>query len=184
MHTDNPAPVCTTPVVSHVTVTQTGYTVSFTDSSTDPSENSNLDAVTVNWGDGATAVGVPGGVFSHTYTGRARNVSIVHMVRSACNSQLVSKETLTANVPLRFNVTGTVYQSDNATAITNVYVYLKQSNHAKQVKKSTDGTFSFTNVMPGSYTIHVYKSGVTFGADVPVTVTSGNVVQNVSAITP
>jgi Carboxypeptidase regulatory-like domain/Doubled CXXCH motif (Paired_CXXCH_1) len=178
-------PVGTTPVVSHGTPTQTGYTVSFTDSSTDSGDTSNQDAVTVNWGDGTTDTGFRGGVFSHTFTGRARNVSIVHMVRNSVNSNLYAKETLKLNVPVKYNVTGTVLQSDGLTAITSATVVLRVNGHTRQMTTSNgSGAFTFTNVLPGSYAIHVYKSGVTFGADVPVTVTTANVPQNVTAITP
>jgi hypothetical protein len=96
----------------------------------------------------------------------------------------VAKERIVASVPVRFNITGTVYQSNGTTAIPAAYVYLKQANHTKQAKKATNGSFTFTNVLPGSYTIHVYKSGVTFGADVPVTVTNAAVVQDVNATNP
>ncbi len=185
MHKDHPAPAGTTPVVSHGTVTQTGYVVSFTDSSTDTGDNGIWDDVSVNWGDGASDTGLRGGVFTHIYTGRVRSISIVHKVSNSVDSNLYAKETLRLIVPMRYNVSGTVYQSNGTTAITNAYVYLKQSNHTRKIVKS-DGTgaFTFTNLIPGSYTIHVYKSGVTFGPDAAVTVTSGDVTQNAAAITP
>jgi predicted secreted protein len=107
------------------------------------------------------------------------------MVRDSVDSTKVSKETLKLTVPVRYKITNTVLPSDGLTAITGASVYLKQSNHARQIVKS-DGTgaFSFTNVLPGSYTIFVYKSGVTFGAAVPVTVTSADAAQNIKAIAP
>jgi Polysaccharide lyase family 4, domain II len=183
MHIDHPAPAGTTPVISHGTVTQTGYLVSFTDSSTDTGDKALFDAVTVNWGDGATDTGVRGGVFTHTYTGRARNVSIVHMARNYVDSDLYAKESISLTVPVRYTVSGTVYQSNGTTAITNASVYLKQNNHTTKIVNAATGSFTFTNVLPGSYTIHVYKSGVTFGADALVSVSS-NTTQNIKAITP
>ena len=113
-----------------------------------------------------------------------RSYSIVHTVRDSVQNTLVSKEYIKVTVPMRYNVTGTVLQSDGLTAVANSYVYLKQGGHTRKIVKSADGTFSFSNVLPGAYTIHVYKSGVTFGADVAVSVVSANVAQNVTATNP
>ena len=163
-------------------MTQTGSTVSFTDTSTDDDDTNNQDVVTVNWGDALSTItdtaaqistGHRGGTFTHTYSGtRVRSYAIVHTVRDAVDPKLVSKESIKVAVPMRYNVTGTVP--------TGAYVYLKQAGHTRQIKKATTGTFTFTNVLPGTYTLHTYKSGSSF-TDVGITVTGANVTQNIVA---
>ena len=134
-----------TPSAAHAGVTQTGYQVSFTDTSSDADDTSNLDAVTVNWGDGSTDAGVRGGSFTHTYSGsRVRSYAIVHVIRDSVDTKTFSKESIRVTVPMRYNVTG-------ATS-TNAYVYLKQGGHTRKIMKATDGAHSISRMFSRALT--------------------------------
>jgi hypothetical protein len=169
--------------VSHSTPALTGWTVSFTDQSSDP--NGTTDAVIVNWGDGMIDNGVAGGVFTHTYSNlRARNYIITHMVIDPLNPRLLVIEKFSVNVPQRYMVSGMVTNSTGA-PMGGAYVYLKQNGHTKQYKKTaSNGLYSFLNVLPGDYTVHVYKFGTAFGADASITNLGSNQTLTITATNP
>jgi Carboxypeptidase regulatory-like domain len=176
--------VTATPVVSKGMVTVTGWAVSFTDASTDP--DGTTDAVTVNWGDGNIDLGVMGGTFTHTYSNlRARNYIITHVVTDPVNPRLISKEAFSVNVPTRYTISGLVTTS-TGTPMGSAYVFLKQNGHTKQYKKTAvNGSYSFSGVLPGDYTIHVFKFGTTYGADAAIIGLSSNLTMStIKSITP
>jgi Carboxypeptidase regulatory-like domain/Doubled CXXCH motif (Paired_CXXCH_1) len=174
-----------TPVVSKGTMTATGYQVSFTDTSTNG--DGSTANVSVNWGDGTYDIGVMGGTFTHTYSNlRARSYVINHMAISPGNPRLVSHpiDSFSVNVPQRYTVSGIVTTS-TGTPMGSAYVFLKQSGHTKQYKKTlANGLFTFPNVLPGDYTVHVFKFGTTFGADATIPGLSSNQSLTISSTTP
>jgi hypothetical protein len=133
------------------------YTVTFTDNSSAGS------SIKVNWGDGNVVIGNQGNTFTHTYASRTRTYSIVHTATNAEGSS--SGEVFQVPVPVKFTVSGS--------AVAGARLYLKKSGHTlKIVTAAPDGSFSFSNVVPGDYTITAYKSGSSFSnpaATVPVT---------------
>jgi hypothetical protein len=158
-----------TPVVSHTAPVVTGWSVSFTDTSTCADGAPNI---IVNWGDGSpSATGAQGSTFTHAYaTTRVRSYTISQVAQDPANSRLSAITRFAVNVPQRYTVSGIVTTS-TGTPIPNGYVYLKDqvTGHiAKYMRTLSNGTFNFTGVLPdvNGYKVHVYKFGVTFGADV------------------
>jgi hypothetical protein len=177
-----------TPVVSHTLPVVAGWSVSFTDTSTCADGAPNI---IVNWGDGSlTSTGVAGSTFSHTYAStRMRNYTVSQVAKDPANSRLSAGVSFSVNVPQRYMITGIVTQSNGTTPIANAYVYLKQqvSGHTvKYMRTLANGSFNFTGVLPGDYKLHVYKFGVTFGADalVPGGLLITNPTVNISSTKP
>jgi hypothetical protein len=140
--------------------TLSNYTVSFTDASTDPVLNSpnGITSVTVNWGDGTGNSQAAGTVFTHTYA-TASTYKILHTATDA--ARLSASETRTLAVPQKFGLSGTV--SHAAGPFPGVLMILKYNGNTKATKTTAaDGTYSFTNVLPGAYVVQPYKSGYTF----------------------
>lgn len=148
------------PVVSHAAPSVNLYTVSFTDASTDD-DVLPVNAISVNWGDGIVTPGNKGQTFSHIYASRSRTYTIVHTVTDA--GVLSAGEHFTVSVPTKYMVSGVVTLKDGTTPLGSVSLALKYNGHTRAVRKSAaNGTFSFTNVLPGSYTIRPYKRGNAF----------------------
>ncbi len=189
-------PTSVAPVVGHGAVTLTGWTVSFTDTSTDA--DGTTDPVTVNWGDGVVSTGVAGGTFTHDYSRiwtkdvngnfvdsganpnpRPRSYSITHVVTDFVKASLISRESIKVNVPQRFTVSGIVTAADGTTPLPGSTIALKLNGHTVNFAKGS--SFNFTNVLPGGpYTIKVYKFKYTF-SDVTIPTLSTNVSVTISA---
>ncbi len=138
------------------------YTVSFTDASTDPASNSpnGITVNTVAWGDGGSSSGAVGSVFTHTYT-LARSYTITHSVTDAAG--LSASEKLTVTVPQKFSIAGTVTHGTPATPLSGVTMILKLNGTTKATTTTAaDGTYSFANQSPATYTVQPYKSGTVF----------------------
>ena len=124
------------------------YTVSFTDAST------NATTVKVNWGDGNVEDKAAGSAFTHTYS-RARNYTILH-VASGAGAQF-SSEQFSVTVPMKFTVDGSVAAGTTLS--------LRKNGRTVKALKASDtsgGSYEFTDVLPGDYTIVAYKRGVAF----------------------
>ncbi len=187
MHSTTPLsqPTASTPVVSKGTVTVTAWTVSFADAST--SGDGTTPNVNVNWGDGNYDLGVAGGTFTHTYAStRARSYTINHVAISSVNPRLTSTaDRFSVNVPQRYTISGIVTTSTGTTPMANAYVFLKAGTRTVQYKKTvSNGLFTFPSVLPGDYTVHVYKFGTTFGADAVISGLSSDQSLTISSITP
>jgi hypothetical protein len=144
---------------------QTGFTVSFTDASTDAETAQASLAVTVKWGDGAASTGSGGGLFSHTYS-TAGTFPIFYTVQDA--GGLFNSTTTSVTVPVRYSISGGVYESDLGTPIVGANVYLKQNGITKALQQTVDGTYNFTNINPGTYQVQAYKTGMVFDGDLGV----------------
>ncbi len=141
----------------------TGSTVTLTDSSTSGS------SVSINWGDGTgLSTGSAGGVFTHTYT--TNNTFTI--VDTATVSGISATSSQKVTVPAKYAVSGTVTNLAG-TPLSAASLTLKLSGVTKGITSTNaSGAFTFTNVVPGTYTITVTKSGYTFAnpaATVPVT---------------
>ena len=148
-------PVMTTaPTALNGPATTNGWTVSFTDRSTfDSNATAAFKIVTVNWGDGSAGVITAGTATSHTYSNsRVRSYTVTQTVTDTVHP--VSRTTFKVSVPQKYTVSGTT--------VAGARVYLKLNGHIRQSTVATVGAFSFSNVLPGSYTIRVYKVGSSF----------------------
>lgn len=183
------------------TVTVSGYTVTVTDYSTDPDYNtcdrSGPGSVRVQWG----ASGVPdteisvdltdtrpavGRSVSRTYSTSGTYV-IRHAVRDNDPSAYIYSDNVSVTVPARYSVSGKVTRSNGTTPISGVLLYLKSSSKTFSASTKTDGTYTFTNVVPDTYYITASKAGYTFSnpAVTGVVVASGDVTGvNFRSITP
>jgi predicted phage tail protein len=71
---------------------------------------------------------------------------------------------------VKYSVSGTVSTGAGTS------LYLKKNGNTIKSKITTDGTFTFNNVMPGNYTITAYKLGSSFSKPAAsVSVTNANV---------
>src|SRR5208283_5925003 len=130
-------------------------------------------SISINWGDGSTAsTGSAGGIFTHTYSSN----NTYTIVASATLQGLVASQNLQAIVPTKYTVGGTVTNLAG-TPLSGVSLQLKLNGVAKAAATTaSNGTYSFINVVAGTYTITATKSGYTFASPAAtVTVTSGNV---------
>ena len=141
-------------------------TVTLVDSSTSGS------SISIKWGDGSTSTGSAGGTFTHTYSSN----NTYTIVASATLQGLVASQNLQAIVPTKYTVGGTVTNLAG-TPLSGVSLQLKLNGVAKAAATTaSNGTYSFINVVAGTYTITATKSGYTFASPAAtVTVTSGNV---------
>jgi mono/diheme cytochrome c family protein len=179
-----PVRLNTAPLVSHGTVTISGYTVSFLDTSTDDAPLP-ANAVTVNWRDGGISTQNAGTIFTHTYATSGTR-SIIHTVTdsgdAAGNNKLSATETISATVPQKFTVSGAVTDSAGA-PISGASVSLKLSSSGGiQATTTTDaaGHYSFTNVNPNTYFITVFKTGYGTVNTAPFTVSTEDVTVNIT----
>ncbi len=102
---ENTTPPTTPPVAGHTAPTITGYTVSFTDTSTVSSTGGDASqSVSVNWGDGTVVKGALGATFTHTYpTGVLRSYYIAQVVTDPVTSTLKSTvNSIKVNIPQRY----------------------------------------------------------------------------------
>jgi hypothetical protein len=142
--------------------TSANYTVSFTDASADAAGNSpsGISSNLVNWGDGSATLCTTGGVCTHTYAA-ASTFTIRHTVTNAAG--LSATESRTMAVPQKFIIGGAVTHGDPATGLQGATMILKFNNTTKAVKTTAaDGSFSFGNLLPGTYVVQPYKSGTVF----------------------
>jgi hypothetical protein len=167
----NSSPTSTSalPTVGHTAPVVTSWSVSFTDTTTDP--DGTKDVVTVNWGDGsAISTGVAGDTFTHNYqsavdslgnpiTPRARFYTIYQRAIDPINPRSVSKTTTSSFrvfVPERLQLVTSVTDT-TGNAINGVRISIKKDGHTVKSALATGNTATFTNLLPGSYSIKAYK---------------------------
>ena len=144
------------------TASGSNYTISFTDASTDPAQNNprGITSDTVSWGDGSSSSGAVGSLFTHTYALNG-TFPIVHTVVNAAG--LNSSERLTVTVPQKFSIGGTVTHGGSGLAISGVTMILKLNGTTKATATTgSSGSYTFSNLLPGSYVVQPYKSGTVF----------------------
>ena len=146
------------PTIGRTGMTLNGYTLSFTDASQVFSSRSTVTApVSVNWGDGAVNTGATGAFFSHAYAnGVIKTYYITHVVTDPVNPSLVTKATFSVNVPQRYTLV-TVVTNSAGGAINGAQITLKKNGLAVQSAKPAGNVATFTNVLPGIYTVTAYK---------------------------
>jgi hypothetical protein len=174
-----------TPPVPSMTITKSGWTVTVTDNSTDAEDAQSALGVTVDWGSGSPSTGSGGSTLTKTYT-VAGNYVIKHKVKDTAGAATWSANT-SVSVPVKYTVSGKVTRSNGTTAIAGVILYLKSATKTYAASSRTDGTYTFSNVAPGTYDVIAIKAGYTFASPAlsGVVVTSANVTGiNISSLTP
>jgi hypothetical protein len=147
------------------------WTMTVTDTSTDdgpdadalPGDGNASLKLTVSWGDSSTnspATGA-GAVFSHLYANPG-SYTVTETVTDSALQPAPAPATCAATAAY-FTLSGTVYRSNGTTAVTYATVQLYKGAALQQSKSTAaTGTFSFTNLKPGTYSLRVVKSGYTF----------------------
>ncbi|MGO9379674.1 MAG: PKD domain-containing protein [Dissulfurispiraceae bacterium] len=157
------------PPTDNASVTINNLTVTLTDSSTLGS------SITVNWGDGsAVSTGSAGGIFTHTYA----SASTYTIVDTATIQGLSASTKLPVTVPPKYTVSGVVTNLAGTVPLSSVSLSLKLNGVTKAITSTgSNGSYTFINVVPGTYTVTASKSGYMFAnpADT-VTVTTGNLI--------
>jgi hypothetical protein len=149
-------------------MTQSAYTVNFTDASTDAETAQTALSVTVNWGDGTISTGPGGSAFSHTY-GRAMTYNIIQTVS---DGTLFANASVKKSVPVKYSITGDVSGGGSSGS---VYLsLLKNGRRVKFTKRTGDGAYSFTNVLPGTYQVRAYKYKYNVVTTTDIVVTSAD----------
>jgi len=147
--------------------------------------------VKATWGDGytttATQSGAGAGSQSHTYLNAGTYTVTVTATDSGVNGENVTIGTATASATIAsISVSGKVTMSDGTTPLSSVSLSLQLGGLTKKTATTAaDGTYAFTNVAPGSYTVAASKSGYTF-TPLSVTVldtniTNANIAANAAA---
>ena len=74
--------------------------------------------------------------------------------------------------PLTSGISGTIYDVSTGRAVSGASVSLYYGSKYRAAVTSTDGTYSFANIIPGSYSLMVTKAGYDYAAlQAPNTVT-------------
>ncbi len=144
-------------------LTVSGWTVSFNDNSSDPDGPLPANAVTVSWGDGAMESKNAGSPFSHTYSTAA-----TYIVKQTVTDSggLVSRWQYTSGpltgqdakvtVPastIKYSIGGTITDTGGM-AVAGATVSLKKNGVTqKTATTAAGGTYSFTNLDSGTYTV-------------------------------
>jgi predicted CXXCH cytochrome family protein len=152
-----PTAIKAAPVVS-------GMSVQITDQSTDNEDAQSALAVTVLCGNSTVATGAGGTTLTCNYT-TAGSYTIRHSVKDT-GGLGNSSANVTVSVggsASRQTVSGTLTKQDGS-PVSGGTLYLQVGTQAKYVavSQATTGNFTFTNVLPGTYTIRVIKGGLTF----------------------
>jgi hypothetical protein len=173
------------PVVDDI-ISVSWDTVTLTDLSVDPDYNtcghSGNGRITVNWygtglvdaRDVALTDTPSNAVFTRSFPGFSGTIKVIHTVRDNGGSE-VSKVT-NIIVPQKFTVEVTTLP-----ALSGVTLILKQNGQTKGLgTTNASGTYTFSNLNPGTYQVQALKSGYVFDGDSalggnqnPVTVTLG-----------
>jgi hypothetical protein len=154
-----------TPPTPAETVTVAGWVVTIVDSSSDNESAQPALNVTVGCGSGgvvAPSATQPGGsTFTCTYT-TAGTRYITHKAVDPDGASAMSANT-SVYVPTKYTVKGTVTRSNGTTPIYGVILYLNNGvKNTNATSSKSDGTFTFTGVVPGTYSVKALKSGYTF----------------------
>jgi len=186
-----PVPKNTPPVASSL-VSKSGWDVIVEDTSQDAEDAPGAMTVTVDCGAPQHPIPNPniltghdGDIFTCTYT-YAGSYVIRHKVKDSLG--LAAFSNAPVYVPVKYTVEGTITRSDGTTPIYGVILYLNNGTRNTNATSSrSDGTFRFTNVVPGNYSVRALKAGYTFANPVisGIVVSNGNVTgQDFSSIAP
>jgi hypothetical protein len=147
--------------------------------------------VKTTWGDGyiTTASGIASGASStsHTYANAGTYTVTVTATDTGVNGAHVTTGTANTVVTIAqgsYTISGKVTRADGVTPVSSASVTLKQNGVTKKlVYTNSSGDYTMTSVAPGTYTMTVAKSGLTFANPAAtLTVTSSNVVQNIRSL--
>jgi hypothetical protein len=154
-----------TPPTPSANVSVAGWVVTIVDSSSD-AESAQVDLdVTVGCGSGGvvapSATQAGGSTFTCTYT-TAGTRYITHKAVDPDGATGMSANT-SVYVPTKYTVKGKVTKVDGTTPIYGVILYLNNGiKNTNSTSSKSDGTFTFTGVVPGTYSVKALKSGYTF----------------------
>ena len=168
-----PTAVKLPPVVS-------GMTVTVSDRSYDAEDAPGMMTVTVNCGNGTVKTGPDNTDLVCTYS-TAGSYTVRHSVTDTEGLSSSSANVAVTIAAPRFTVSGKLTKQDGTPiAGGTLYLQLAGVNKYVAVSAATTGNFTFTNVLPDTYTVRAIKTGYTFTTPAesipsPVVVGSSNV---------
>jgi hypothetical protein len=145
------------------------WTMTVVDSSSDdgpdadalPPDGNATTQISINWGDGSTqSFGGVGGTFNHVYPLPGAFTVTQKAVDNIL--QFVTKDCATQATPAYFTISGTVTSKTGTPLGSASVTLMKGSTPVKVVYSAANGTFSFTNLKPGTYNLKVLRAGYTF----------------------
>ncbi|MFZ2199009.1 MAG: DUF2012 domain-containing protein [Thermodesulfovibrionales bacterium] len=166
--------------VAVMTYTQVGSNVTVHDASTDAQDPVGTMDVTVSCGNGTVKTGKDHADFLCSYSTAGTYYIRQNVMDSGGLGASSGPYPVTISSLTRYIVSGTLTKQ-GGTPIAGATLYLQVGTSSKYVAVSkTDGTFTFTNVASGSYTVKAIKSGLTFtnpaeSVPSPIIVESSNV---------
>jgi PKD repeat protein len=162
IHQITAANMNTAPVAAKLAPVISGMTVTISDRSTDAEDPPGAMTVTVLCGNSTTVIGPDNSDLVCEYT-TAGTYTIRHSVKDTGGLGSSSANvSVTVGSTSKYTVSGTITRQDGS-PISGATLYLQIGTQAKYVATSaTNGTFTFTNVLAGTYTIRAVKTGLTF----------------------
>jgi hypothetical protein len=167
------------------TMTQTGWAVAITNTSTDDAGVGAL-AVTINCGalqnGSATPYRVTGtgaGPFTcnYDYLKQRPGSYVIRMtVRDA--EGLASSINIPVTVPVKYSVSGSVMRVNGTTPVAGASVRLKKGAQVvKMALTNALGAYTLTGIAPDSYTVEAVKSGLIFSSTPAAVVINANITE-------
>jgi PKD repeat protein len=168
-----------TPPVPAATMTQSGWNVAITNTSTDAQTATSALGVFIQCGYSAgtpsapvTVSGTGAGPFTCAYTTAGSYVIRMTVTDTAGAKRSIN---IAASVPVKYSVGGSVMRLDGATPVAGASIRLKLGTQVvKMTTTNALGAYTLQNVLPGSYTVQAVKSGLGFSSTPAAVVTNAN----------
>ncbi|MGC2062987.1 MAG: LamG-like jellyroll fold domain-containing protein [Thermodesulfovibrionales bacterium] len=156
------------------TITQSGWTVTVIDNSTDLETAQSALEVTIDWGNGSTSTGNGGETFTKTYAALGTYI-IKQRVRDEGRKLSYAANTA-VTVPVKYAVSGKVLRLDGTTPVSGASIRLKKgATVVKMTTTNASGNYTLTDVLPEAYTVEAVKSGLTFSSTPAANVVNTNI---------
>jgi hypothetical protein len=104
------------------------------------------------------------------------------IIQTATDGKLFANVATSVSVPVKYNITGSV--SGGGSTGTVYLSLLKNGRRVKFTKRTGDGSYTFTGVLPGTYQVRAYKYKYNVETTAPFVVTDADVTAPAIVLTP